>query len=127
MIRSLWDYFKGMRKGSHQTFVEQQVDIGTAVLEMMDRAAITEQEVFVTIKVGDAQETMVCRGRGDAVTQDLYQIVSRVRKYWIKCWRKELEAAGIPKTDEIWQGIELKLDRMGRQERKNKATDSGEG
>lgn len=90
MLRKIGDFISGLRKnraGFSET--ERQIDTGTAIIEMFDKAEVLDVEIVVTFQVGEARESMIMCGRRDDATSAMYQVVSRVRSYWLGVLKRE--------------------------------------
>jgi hypothetical protein len=122
MLRKIKNYFSGNRSGSKLSFVEQQVDTATAVIDMLDRAQLTGSDVEFTIGVGNVSECMVCRGQDSDAVRAIRGMVDDTRAYWVIKWREELKLAGYKHVDEYWPDIEAILTRRSAQERKKRAS-----
>jgi hypothetical protein len=70
------------------SYVEQQIDQGLAVLEMLDKAKVLGADVIVTVRVGEVIEEMSCPGGRGELTDSLYQVLSRSVRFWIDEYMK---------------------------------------
>ena len=81
MLQKIKAFFKDRRPvvAGGKTDLEVQIEIGTAIIEMLDKARVLDQDVIISIEVGWRRESIICRGKGDKVVDWLYQTVSGLR------------------------------------------------
>ena len=108
MLQKIKEFFKGSRPHrSALTLTEEQVDTGTAIIEMLDHARIVDCDVVITISVGNRTEGMIFRGgSGDEIADRLYQMVSVARMFWVDEWKKEQDSH----AERLWTRISKKID-----------------
>lgn len=110
MLQKIKAFFKD-RRGvvtGGKTDLEVQIEIGTAIIEMLDKARVLDQDVIVSIEVGWRRESIICRGKGDKVVDWLYQTVSGLRLARMI----ELQERQAKESEErIWDNIERKMDQ----------------
>lgn len=98
------------------SYVEQQIDTGKAILEMIERAQVLGIDIQVWIEVGDAREGMTLPGGGVAAN-DIYHTVSNALRFWLERYSDE---QGDAAAKRIWESIERKLDqdKVGKEDKR---------
>jgi hypothetical protein len=109
MLQKIRDFFKDRRPiiAGGRTSLEEQIETGTAIIEMLDKARLLDQVVVLWIEVDGHSEGIFCAGRGDAVTNWLYQTVSGIRLAKMTEMR-ERQAKESEKR--IWEAEERRMD-----------------
>jgi hypothetical protein len=92
--------------GKGLSYVEQQIDTGKFILEMMDKANLLDIDVSIWIQVGEAKEGLVFHANSSGI-DSFYKIVSRSVEFWVEQYAKE---QGDQAAKRIWEHIEQKLD-----------------
>lgn len=109
MLQKIKAFFKDRRPviAGGKTDLEVEIEIGTAIIEMLDKARVIDQDVIISIEVGWRRESIICRGKGDKVVNWLYQTVSGLRlTKMIELQQRQAKED----MDRNWRGIERKMD-----------------
>lgn len=116
MLQKIKAFFRrSPGSGAQLTYVEEQVDLGQAIVEMLDRAAVLQTDVIVTIEAGEQREGMVIRGNL-AAAADLRAIVAAARDAWMVQYKKELDEREKASAAKIWSRVEKELNRKPGEE-----------
>jgi hypothetical protein len=109
MLQKIKAFFKDRRPviTGGKTDLDVQIEIGTAIIEMLDKARVLDQDVIISIEVGWRRESIICRGKGDKVVEWLYQTVSGLRlTRMIELQERQAKES----QKRIWENIERKMD-----------------
>jgi hypothetical protein len=109
MLQKIKAFFKDRRPvvAGGKTDLEVQIEIGTAIIEMLDKARMLDQHVVVSFEVGWQKESIICRGKQDKILNWLYQAISGLRLTKMTELRRQQAEAS---EKRIWQQIERKMD-----------------
>jgi hypothetical protein len=111
MLQKIKAFFRDRRPviAGGKTDLEVQIEIGTAIIEMLDKARVLDQDVIISIEVGWRQGgSILCRGKGDKITDWLYQTVSGLR---LTKMMKLKERQAKESEERIWDNIERKMEQ----------------
>jgi hypothetical protein len=109
MLQKIKAFFKDRRPviTGGKTDLDVQIEIGTSIIEMLDKARVLDQDVIISIEVGWRRESIICRGKGDKVVNWLYQAVSGLRlTRMIELQERQAKES----QKQIWENIERKMD-----------------